>query len=357
MRPLQHEHFRRAVGLAGILVLAFAAWVESGLGGETAVLYFDDIATAAAALAATVLCVRAGSRHSRQLRTFWWLLAGACAGWSVGELIWGFYEVVLGTDVPAASWADAGYLAAIPVAAAALLVHPSVRRRAIGRTRSVLDGLVIAAALFFVSWLFVLDPLQRTSDLSTLGGVVTLAYPAGDVVILFLVVLVIRGTTSGSRRDLWWLLGGLLAISLSDSVYGYLTQVKGYESGNLVDVGWFAGYLAIGLGAYSARSRAAARRAVEAPSLSSAALIAPFLPLFAALCLMPIQIQLGHELDGVALTTAFVLVGLVLLRQALLLVDLFRPGPEHDAPVGERVVSALGRTVIDRRGESSPSAP
>jgi hypothetical protein len=355
MRSLKHEHFLRAVGLAGFFVVAFAAWVASGLGGETAVLYFDDIATAAAAIAAGVICGRAGMRHRGRSRAFWWLLAGASAGWALGEVVWGFYELVLRTDVPAASWADAGYLAAIPLAGAALLIHPAVHGRVVGMTRSVLDGLVIATALFFVSWLFVLEPLQRTSDLSTLGGVVTLAYPAGDIVILFLVVLVIRGATSGSRRDLWWLLGGLLAISLSDSVYAYLTQVKGYESGNILDVGWFAGYLAIALGAYGARTRVASRAALEAPSLSTAALIAPFLPLFAALCLMPIQIQLGHELDGVALTTAFVLVGLVLLRQALLLVDLLRPG--HDAPVGERVVSALGRTVIDSRSESSASAP
>jgi hypothetical protein len=38
MRPLQQEHFLRAVGLAGALVFAFAAWIATGLGGETAVL-------------------------------------------------------------------------------------------------------------------------------------------------------------------------------------------------------------------------------------------------------------------------------------------------------------------------------
>jgi len=74
------------------------------------------------------------------------------------------------------------------------------------RARSVLDGMVIATALLFVSWTLVLGPLWRSTDLTTLGGLVTLAYPFGDVVIVFFIVLAIRGMTGENRSALWCLL-------------------------------------------------------------------------------------------------------------------------------------------------------
>src|SRR5581483_755587 len=76
------------------------------------------------------------------------------------------------------------------------------------------------------------EPLRRSTDVTSLGGLVTLAYPLSDVVILFLAVLVIRGTTDRSRFDVWCLLGGILAIAFSDAVYTYLTSVNTYATGN-----------------------------------------------------------------------------------------------------------------------------
>ncbi len=324
-RDLERVRFLRGLVVATALAVAFAAWVGGGLGGDTSVRYVDDLATAAAALAATVLCVRAGGRQGGRSRLFWWLLAGAAGAWALGELIWAVYDLGPGGDVPALSWADAAYLAAIPPAAAALLVHPAVRGRATGKARSVLDGLVLAAALFFVSWTLVLGPVRDMVDLSTLGGLVTLAYPVGDVVLVFLVVLVLRGTSRGDRLDLWCLLAGLLAITLSHSMYGYLTQVKGHESGSLIDTGWFAGYLAIAVGAFCSCSEASVDETSESRPLTPVAAVAPFLPMLTALTLAAVQIQRGRHLDRVAWNTAFVLAELVLVRQALLVTELLRP--------------------------------
>jgi len=351
----KRERVLPAFVLTGSLVVVFAAWIAGGVGGETTMRYVDDIATAAAAAAATAFCVRAGMRYQGQLRLSWWLFAAACGAWALGELIWALYDLVLGTSVPVPSWADAAYLAAIPPTAAALLVHPAIRGRAIGKMRSLLDGLVIAAALLFIGWTLLLEPLWHTSDLSTLGGIVTLAYPLGDIVILLLIVLVIRGTTGGVRLGLWCLLVGLLAITLSDSMYGYLTEVKNYATGDVIDTGWFAGYLGIALAAYFARSEAGSRRRVPAsPSLTSAAVVTPFLPLFGALSLVAIRTELGHRLDRVALFMAFALVGLVLLRQVLLLADLIAPGRGQEAPLADRLVAAVEGANPHQGREPSP---
>jgi hypothetical protein len=256
--------------------------------------------------------------------------------------------LILNTAVPVPSWADLGYLTAIPLAAAALLAHPALRRRSTGKIRAVLDALGLASALFLLFWTLLLGPLWHTSDLGTLGGLVALAYPLGDIVIVFLIVLVISGTTNRRQPDLWLLFTGLLAITCSDATYSYLTEVKQYSTGNLIDIGWLVGYLAIALAAHSAHAQDAIEAPSEQPRLSPAAIVVPSLPLLAALGFTAVGTQLGHRLDHTALTTAFTLVILVLLRQALLAIDLV-PGRDRQAAIEDRLLAAVGTTPRDTR--------
>lgn len=331
----------KPIAAAGLPVGVFAVEIAGGFGGGAVVRYVDDLGTIAAAVGAALLCLLAARRQQGRLRLFWRLFAAALSLWSLGEILWAVYDLGLRGPVPVPGWDDVAYLAAVPFAAAALLVHPALHGRATGKVRAILDGSVIAASLFFITWTLLLGPLWRTTDLTTLGGLVTLAYPASDVVLLFLVVLVIRGTTSRDRRDLWFLLLGLTAMASSDSAYAYLAEVARYSTGNLVDIGWVAGYVAIAAGAYAARPQpvAVARGAV----LTRTALVAPFVPVLAALGLAAVKIRVTGHLDRVARITAFVLVVAVLLRQALVAFDLHR-GDDDDERIAHRLLSSLGDT-------------
>ena len=258
-----------AAALAFLATGLWAAWVGLRFGGAEVALWVDDVGTALAALTACVLCFRACARHTGRMRTFWALFGCAMACFTLAEVIWGVYALILSREVPVPSWADVGYLTAIPLAVAGLVVHPAMRGNSAHRARLVLDGTVIATALLFLSWTLVLGPLWRSSDLGTFGGIVGLAYPFGDVVIVFFIVLAIRGMTGAKRLSLWCLLAALLVMAVSDSTYTYLTEVANYSSahGNLIDVGWFAAYLGIAIAALSSEARAvraSARRALEA---------------------------------------------------------------------------------------------
>ena len=340
-RPLSPiDDWVKVLAPVGILVGLFTAEVAGGFGGQTAVLYADDLGTLAAALAAAVLCLRATGRQRGRLRMFWGLLATASGSWALGELLWAVYDLG-GGSVPSPSWADAAYLAAVPLTAAALLAHPAVQGRAAGKVRAILDGSVIAASVFFIAWLLLLGPLWRSTDMSTLGGLVMFAYPSGDAVLLFLIVLVIRGTTDRDRVDLWLILLGLIAMTASDAVYAYLSEVAGYSTGNLVDVGWVAAYLVVAAAAYSANPEHAAESARPRPTLTRAALLTPFAPVLIALTLAAIDIRLTHHLDRVAWITAVFLVCAVLLRQLLLAADLY-VGRDDGTGVARRVLGSVG---------------
>jgi len=335
---------RRFLGAIGVVVLVtglVGAWIGLRVGGARVTLWVDDVATPLAALIACVLCFRARARHGGRMRLFWSLLGCATAFWTFAEVVWGYYALVLDVEVPVPSWADVGYLSAIPLAVAALVVHPATRGSGTRKARWVLDGLVVATALLFLSWTLVLGPLWRSADLSTWTGIVSLAYPFGDVVIVFFIVLAIRGMTGGNRLSLWCLLAGLLAMALSDSTFTYLTEVANYTSGSLIDAGWVAAYLGIALAAFSSRSGSAVVPGAEHSRPSLASLISPLLPVLLALSVAAVEIRLGHHLDHAAWLMAFGLIALVLARQVLMVLELLAPSRHVQAGLMQRLTYAV----------------
>jgi hypothetical protein len=334
---------RRFVAAALAVALAsgcFAAWVGLDIGGDNATLWFDDVATPLAALLACVLCVRARTRQPAEMRLFWTLLALAMASWTAAEIIWGYYALIRNIAVPEPSWADVGYLGAIPLAVAALVAHPATRGTGAGKARRVSEGLLVATSLLFLSWTVVLGPLWRSTDLTTLGGIVSIAYPFGDVVIVFFIVLAIRGMSGEDRLPLWCLLGGLMAMAISDSTFTYLTDTSSYTSPGLVDTGWVVAYLGIALSAFSARTGGARVAPVERTTPSLASLVAPIAPVLIALAVAAVEIRLGDHIGRPAWLMVFALVVLVLTRQGLAVLELLDHGRNGDRGLKARMTDA-----------------
>lgn len=328
-----------------------ALWIGLRLGGGQVTKAFDDSATALAAFMAMAFCARAAVRNA-QLRRFWSLMSAACACWTLAEIVWGWYEIVLRVSLPVVSWADVGYLSAIPVALLALLFHPGLHRNHTRQARWTFDGLIIASALTFLSWTLVFGPVWHNTDLSTAGGVVALAYPFGDVVIVFFILLAAR-RMSGSHLSLWFLLGGLLLMSLSDSAYSYLSTTNSYTDGNLIDVGWIAAYLTIALSAFTSCScDTVTTRGEENRRPTIISFVAPVLPAVVALAVTGLQLQPGRHIDTVSRLIASALVGLVITRQGLLLAEVFT-APTETHEVG--LMKSLVRTALGPKAR--PGAP
>jgi len=318
---------RRRTGgtiVALVATAMFAAWLKWRVGGATSVRTFDDVATALAALVATVLCLRAALSQRARLRRFWLLLAAASGAWTIAEVIWGVYDLVLRVPVPIPSWADLGYLSAIPLAVGALMSHPAMRADRKRTARATFDGIVVATALLFLSWSFVLGPLWRQSDLTSLGGIVAIAYPFGDVVIIFLVVRVLRAMTLGDRFALCCVLGGLLAMALADSTYAYLTEVGRYATGQLVDTGWVAGYLGLALGAFCSSGAEVVTVADDSTPSPVQSLVVSFVPILLALGVLTVEVAVGRKLYRSDWFIAVALTVLVLGRQCLMLSEVGR---------------------------------
>ncbi|MCB0924920.1 MAG: SpoIIE family protein phosphatase [Mycobacterium sp.] len=214
-----------------------------------------------------------------RLRVAWLVLAIGLATWAVGDAISGYYAVMRGRE-PFPSCADAAYLAYIPIAVIALVLFPSGRSwREQGRM--VLDGIILAGSIFVIAWLAVMRTAWHSGGLSGSAFAISLAYPAGDVLIVTVSFLVLLRAPSGLRVTLIVLIAGLLSATVADSVWAYLWNSAGHPVGNLPNILYIASVLLIIVALVAAQHAVPGPAArTRLPGLWSSWL--PLLPLVAA---------------------------------------------------------------------------
>jgi methyl-accepting chemotaxis protein len=116
------------------------------------------------------------------------------------------------------------------------------------RGEALLSGTIIALSLLFVTWALGLSKVYDQSAASPASQLIGLAYPAGDIITITVLVLALRRARRTELGRMFVLLGGLAAIALADSTFAYLTANGTYQAiGSVLDAGWVAGYLLIAL--------------------------------------------------------------------------------------------------------------
>ena len=311
------------VGLAVAMTAAvmFLLWAALDIGGSWVSLCVDDLGQLIAAWTAAVVCAVA-SRRVFTGRATWALFAASSFAWGVGQAVWCYFALVQNTPVPFPSLADAGFLTAVPLAVAALLVMPSGERSGADRFQGVFDGCIIATSLLFASWVTVLGPLYRTHQGGVLKQSVSLAYPMSDVVMVSLVIILIARGGRPVRVHLALVMAGVVAFAVADSSFTYLTEINSYSGGNMLDTGWVAGYLLIGLGAlWALTCPVPTTTHTEATTVS---LVAPYAPVLVVLAVTGVQLLRGQKMESVSWVIALALVLLVLGREALRSWDGYR---------------------------------
>jgi diguanylate cyclase (GGDEF)-like protein len=191
-----------------------------------------------------------------------WLLVGlALALWTAADIDWTIaYQNV--TDAPFPSVADYLYLSFYPPLYAGLVLL--LREELPRLRRSVwLDGLIGALSIAAVSAAVVLDAVLGSTGGSFAVVATNLAYPAGDLLLIALVVGMLGAT--GWRLDRRWslLMAGLVLFAVFDSVYLYVTATGGYVSGGALDIGWPLAFVVIAWAACQPQRAAASFASAE----------------------------------------------------------------------------------------------
>ncbi|HUR14848.1 MAG TPA: EAL domain-containing protein [Mycobacteriales bacterium] len=305
--------------MSAVLTASWTVGALLGWGGEEAAAWVSDLTLTSLAVLAAVVLARAAARHPVGRRLPFALLATGCGLWAVGEGTWSWYELVLHRDVPFPSPADVAYLAAAPVVAAGLLALARGIRQRSHRTRAALDGLLVAGSCLAVGWVVLLAPVAREAEGGMLAVAVAVAYPVTDLVLVTVAVLAARDGVAGRRRSLLLVAAAALAMAVADGAFTLLELTGRYSSGSVVDVGWVVGYLLFAQAGLASGAQGE-EHDTDRPT-SRVEVLAPYLVVLAAICVMTAAMVFSGSAGPVALVLLVLLVLALVGRQALTVLD------------------------------------
>ncbi|WP_250284423.1 MULTISPECIES: GGDEF domain-containing protein [unclassified Frankia] len=156
-----------------------------------------------------------------------------------------FYDVLGATAFRTVS--DAFFLLRYPFAVTGLVLF--VRYRAPGRDLpGLLDAGTLAIAVIMLEWVYLVGPYVRGGPGRLGDAVLLLGHPALDLVLFAIGLRLLLG--SGRQSSAFFLLmGNLVAVMTADTLYGLQRLNGSYQPGNILDVLWLAGALALGAAA------------------------------------------------------------------------------------------------------------
>lgn len=204
----------------------------------------DTVYNGTVFLCAVTCFLRAST--SKRLRGAWVAFGLGLTAWALGDTYWTL-ELADLRRTPYPSWADAGYLAALPCffVGVALLT-----RHRVGRFTSVkwIDGAIAALAAGGAAVALLAPALIGLTRGDTAAVMTNLAYPLGDLILIAFVVGAIVMSGLRGAGALILIGAGLLVWTGADGLYLYLEATGSYTEG-WIDSLWLVGAVLIGASA------------------------------------------------------------------------------------------------------------
>ncbi|WP_395367571.1 putative bifunctional diguanylate cyclase/phosphodiesterase [Streptomyces sp. YH02] len=310
-----------------VICAGYTTGASLGWGSPELALFMGDFGLSAAALTAAVSCFLYGRAHRGSARPAWLLFAFSSFMASAGNAVWGWYEVVLRTEVPDSSVADLFFLLFAPPAIVGLLVLAKKPVTRAGWVCLALDAWLIGGSLLTLSWSLALARTAHFQNEPVAQAALSLAYPLLDIVLVSMVLVLHFRRSQANRSATNTAIAALALTVLCDALFTSPLLRENYASGQLLDAGWFAGSLLLAYAPWGARrvpdSAATARGQWlhSRPVAGSLAALTPYLA--AAVCTLGILYNVveGRRVDRVVVLTGCTVVLALVVRQGIMLLD------------------------------------
>ncbi len=239
------------VPAAVAFLLAYLIWQVAGRPGDTTLI--GDLAILMPTAVAALACARASGAVTGdpRLAKGWRLIGLSMLAYGCGEIVQMVYELTRG-EYTFPSLADPLYLAFYPLFFAGIVRFTAPRRsRSI---RVALDAVTIAIGGVVVVWYLVLGPTAYGETGDALSTVVAIAFPVGDLVLIFaLAGLFADPPRLTERLPLIMLAVGATLFVVADVIYDRLVLDGSYSGGNPVDTLYILAILGFALAAATQR--------------------------------------------------------------------------------------------------------
>ncbi len=268
-----------------------------------------------------------GKHLSKSMRAGWICVALGCLSFAIGQGTWTYLETIKGQEVPFPGWPDAGYVGTYPFLIAAMVLLMQSGQVA-GRARLLLDSAIAAGALGVLSWYFIMGRLWAKTDVSMLGKIISVAYPLGDVAVIFMAIVAFNSMVGDrARRRSMALLGiGMILIAFADTTFTLMSLNETYETGSWSDWGWSFGWLLVAFGCLNRFWNVPAAETGKAKATKNWAIfLRAFGPYLAVLASLGVTFGVDyfddHKISLSSHTEVFFLGALIVIRQLFMLVE------------------------------------
>ncbi len=329
-----------------MLVASVTAYLAQHSGTLTAQTV-GDLSILLAVVVAAVSTAWAARRASDE-RPAWTMLAVAATVWAVAKVIYTMYGLTRDHVYPFPSLADAGFVGYSVPLFVALVLFPHPAQTLTSRLRTLVDALVIAMSILFISWSTVLGPVYQAGGVDLLTRLTGLAYPVVDVVVAALVLTLGMRRPAGQRVT-WLLLGGgLVVLAVTDSIYVYLLNAgESGLTGTVLTAGWTSAWLLVAFAPWWPRSSSTA----EASAATALAVeLVPYVPV---LCAIVASAQVVLAQDRFLLANGATLLVAVAVRQVMIVFENVTLTRDLEAKVAARTAELAELAAIVN---SSPDA-
>ena len=305
--------------ICGVAVAAgagFAVWRVGGWGGAWVIRAVNDFGLLGLSSFAMVCSGWAARTARDRQRRAWVFLAVGLGGWVASVGWWTYVDLGLGMEqAPFVSWL-LGLL--LPIAGCVALVSLPVGYAVRSQVRLVLDGLIVEGSLFMVSWVVVLGSVYARIRPNHVVLNLSLAQAVADTVAFTVAVLVLARARTRQRLTLMLLTVGLALIAVSGTAF--VGTVDTRFGGALVDVGWAASMLTLGLAALSGLREPRLETSPPAALPAAVSLWLVYVPLIVA----AVIIALGYRSSlqtGPVLGVGLLVVAAILARQFMVVTE------------------------------------
>jgi PAS domain S-box-containing protein len=240
------RRFRWVVVVWGVGVAVFALLLSPALNPDV-----RESVSAVGLVVAGLVAISCGLRKARTSDAAdalpWWVLVVAGCVLLFGNT----WSAVVGAD-PVSSpslFSNVCIAAALVLSTFALAMFPGIRRRGADLLGMFLDGIVAGGAFLLITSALVYSELLSSSapDGGAANRALALLFPALDVALVTVAVLLVVRASRGDRLMLGLVAAAFLMYAAADISFAVLTAEGTYRFGSLLDLGWIAGYLTLGL--------------------------------------------------------------------------------------------------------------
>lgn len=268
-------------------------------------------------LLAIALAPRVIRRTRGAERAGWACILVLLVTWDGAEWVYSYFSLVLRSEAPIPSPADAFYYAGY-LAFCSGLPLLAKSGRGLRDQRSVVDAAIVVTVAGALFWWFLILPGLPSSGAST-GDYVLVGYPLLDLGLFAALVVTFYDGWRNYHPHVRWLLAAVAVLIVSDLAYILLGDTT-VAFASPMDLGWLAGYCFI---AKSLHSRAKLPTALPQLSSGRQSTLSLFLPYLALVPLLVAMAFTGSfSQRATALTVgAIVATALIMLRQWLTLFE------------------------------------